>query len=328
MTARICIGLSRQLAPPLLERLRALGDVRMPHTDAPANLAELFKDVDYALVTPLDGRIDRAVLAACPRLKLISTISAGYDHIDIQACAERGIAVCNTPGAVVAATADLAFGLMLAAARCIVEADTFVRAGRWAMGSAPIYGMDVHHKRMGIIGLGRIGVELAKRAKGFDMEVCYYNRRQLAPEEEARLGVRYLELDSLLAQSDFVMVQAPYGPHTHHLIGAEQLALMKPSAVLVNAARGGVVDDAALAAALRDRRIFAAGLDVTEGEPGVHPDLLALTNLVLAPHIGSNTRETHMRMAMEAIENLLGAVSGAPLRNCVTPIKESVGVLS
>ncbi|MNQ79317.1 Glyoxylate/hydroxypyruvate reductase B [compost metagenome] len=326
MTDNLCIGVSRQLPPPLLERLRAVGAVRMPDMDAPADLAELFKDADYALVTPLDGQIDRAVLAACPKLKLISTISAGYDHIDIQACAARGIVVCNTPGAVVAATADLAFGLMLAAARCIVEADAYVRAGRWGSGSAPIYGMDVHHKRMGIIGLGRIGAELAKRAKGFDMDVCYYNRRQLPPEEEARLGVRYLDLDSLLAQSDFVMVQAPYGPHTHHLIGAAQLARMKPSAVLVNAARGGVVDDAALAAALRERRIAAAGLDVTEGEPGVHPDLLPLSNLVLSPHIGSNTRETHLRMAMEAIDNLLGAIHGAPLRNRVTPMEAAANV--
>lgn len=317
MTRKICIGLSRQVPEPILERLRAFGEVRMPDSDAPANLADLFKDADYALVTPLDGRVDRKVLAACPRLKLISTISAGYDHIDVEACSERGIHVCNTPGAVVAATADLAFGLMLAAARCIVQADAFVRAGCWSSGSAPIYGMDVHHKRMGIIGLGRIGAELAKRARGFDMDVTYYNRRQLPPEEEARLGVCYLDFDSLLAQSDFIMVQAPYGPHTHHLIGAPQLARMKPTAVLVNAARGGVVDDAALAAALREGRIAAAGLDVTEGEPSVHPELLPLTNLVLSPHIGSNTRETHLRMAMEAIENLLGAVQGAPLRNCI-----------
>jgi len=319
-SARPLIALSRQVPEPLLAQLRPHGTVRMPDTPVADDLATLFRDADYALVTAGD-RVDRPLLAACPRLRLVSTVSAGFDHIDIDACTARGVRVCNTPQAVAAATADLAFGLLLAAARRIVEADAFVRAGRWRPGSAPLFGMDVHHQHLGIVGLGRIGMELAKRARGFDMVVSYHNRRRLAAHEEARLGVRYLDFDELLEQSDAILVQAPYSAATHHLIGAAQLARMKPTAVLVNCARGGVVDDAALAAALGEGRLAAAGLDVTEGEPSVHPALRRLPNVVLSPHNGASTRGTHARMTLEAFDNLIGALRGDTLCNCVNPAR-------
>lgn len=314
-----CIALSRQVPEALLARLRPHGTVRMPEAPAAADLAGLFREADYALVVPGE-RVDRALLDACPRLRMITTVSAGFDHIDVEACTARGIRVCNTPLAVAAATADLAFGLLLAAARRIVEADAFVRAGRWRADSPPLFGLDVNRQQLGIIGLGRIGIEIAKRARGFDMDVAYHNRRRLAPEEEAQLGVRHLDFGDLLEQSDAIMVQAPYGTATHHLIGAAQLARMKPTAVLINCARGGVVDDAALAAALRDGRIAAAGLDVVEGEPSVHPALLDLPNVVLSPHNGASTRGTHRRMTLEAFDNLAGALRGEPLRHCVNPV--------
>ncbi|AQV97829.1 D-glycerate dehydrogenase [Cupriavidus necator] len=313
------IALSRRIPDASLAILRELGEVRMPaeHEEG-GDLAPLFKHADGVLVIPGDC-IDAKLLASCPRLRLVITIRAGFDHIDLQACTARGIRVAHTPGAVCAATADMAFGLLLAASRRIVEADAFVRAGRWVGQLSPLPGQDVHHTRMGIIGLGRIGALLARRARGFDMDVCYHSRRRISEQEEAALGVRWLPLDELLTQSDAVMVQVPYGPATHHLVGTRELSLMKKTAVLVNTARGGVVDDAALAAALRDGRIAAAGLDVTEGEPKVHPELLALPNVVLTPHLGAATHETHRQMAHEAFQNLVGALRGAPLANCLNP---------
>lgn len=288
----------------------------MPLDGEAANLALLLEDADHAVVTPFE-RVDAEAVAACTRLRTIVTVSAGYDHIDVAACTARGIKVANSPRAVAAATADLAFGLMLAASRRILEADAFVRAGKWVGQAVPITGQPVHHKRMGIIGLGRIGMEIAKRARGFDMEVTYHKRHRLSAEEEQALGVRHVGLDELLEQSDVVMVQVPYGPETHHLIGAPELARMKTTAVLVNAARGGVVDDAALAVALRSGQIAAAGLDVTEGEPKVHPDLLPLPNVVLTPHIGPGSTETIQQMMREALDNLVAAVRGEPLAHCV-----------
>lgn len=318
MNTTPCIALSRQVPDALLGSLRERAELRMPERGLPDDLGELLSGADYALVLPAD-RIDAALLERCPRLKVLSTVSAGFDHIDVAACTARGIRVCNTPKAVAAATADLAFGLLLAAARRIVEADAFVRGGGWRADSSPLFGQDVHHKQLGILGLGSIGMEVAKRARGFDMDVTYCNRRRLPVEEEVRLGVRYLDFDSLLEQSDALILQLPYSAATHHIIGAPQLAQMKPEAILINTARGGLVDETALATALREGRLAAAGLDVTEGEPGVNPALLGLPNLVLSPHNGASTRETHKRMTLEAFDNLLDALQGAPLRNCINP---------
>lgn len=312
------VSITRPLPEALLSPLRALAQVRTAATDAPDDLAALLRDAQYALVVPPD-RIDATLLAACPRLHQVITVSAGFDHIDLGACSARGVRVANTPGAVVAATADMAFGLLLAASRRIVEADAYVRAGRWTASFPPLLGQDVHHKCMGILGLGRIGAELAKRARGFDMQVIYHKRERLAPGEEASMGVRHVGFDELLACSDALMVQVPYSPATHHLIGAPELARMKPTSVLVNAARGGVVDDAALAAALRTGRLAAAGLDVVEGEPDLLPALRELPNVVLSPHLGSATRETHQRMVLEAFANLTATLQGQPLAHCLHP---------
>ncbi|MDF3933900.1 2-hydroxyacid dehydrogenase, partial [Pseudomonas citronellolis] len=267
--------------------------------------------------------VDATLLARCPRLKVLCTVSAGFDHIDLDACSARDVRVCNTPRAVAAATADLAFGLLLAAARRIVEADLFVRGGGWRSDSSPLLGQDVHHKQLGILGLGSIGMEVAKRARGFDMDVAYHNRRRLAEEDETRLGVRYLDFGQLLEQSDALILQLPYSAASHHIIGAAQLARMKPQAILINTARGGLVDEAALATALREGRLAAAGLDVTEGEPAVNPLLLGLPNLVLSPHNGAATRETRRRMTLEAFDNLLDALRGEPLRNCINPLEKA-----
>jgi gluconate 2-dehydrogenase len=315
-TTRPRIAVAHTFPEPVVAALRELGEVLMPADGEQANMAELLRDADHALVTPFEP-VAASDLAGCTNLRSIITISAGYNHIDVAACTAQGIKVANTPGAVAAATADLAFALMLAASRRVLEADAFVRAGKWVGQAVPIAGQDVHHKRMGIIGLGRIGMEIAKRARGFDMEVTYHKRSRLGPQEEQAAGVRHVELDELLSQSDMVMVQVPYGPETHHLIGAAELARMKRTAVLVNTARGGVVDDAALAAALRAGKIAAAGLDVTEGEPKVHPDLLTLPNVVLTPHIGPGTDETIQRMVREAIGNLSAMVKSGSLFSCV-----------
>ncbi|CCH79421.1 Glyoxylate reductase [Nostocoides japonicum T1-X7] len=318
MTPRPVVGLSRPLPEESLLALRELADVRMPPEDRPADLADVLRGADHALVTPYE-RIDDALLDACPTLRRIITVSAGYDHIDVAACASRGIEVANTPGAVVAATADHAFGLLLAASRRIVEADAYTRSGSWSGGVAPFLGQDVHHSTLGIVGMGRIGQQLARRAHGFDMEVVYHGRRRLEPTLESRLGVRRLPLEELLAHSDAVILQVSYSPGTHHLLDERRLALMKPSAVLVNTSRGGVVDDAALARALSSGRLAGAGLDVFEGEPHLLPELRSLPNVVLTPHLGAHTVTTHRRMAQEALTNLIGTLRGAELENRVTP---------
>ncbi len=276
-----------------------------------AGLIAHIADADALLASALD-RIDAEVIASCPKLRVVANIGVGYNNIDVATCTERGIMVTNTPGTVDDATADLAFGLMLAAARRLVEADQFVRNGQWRPGAPPLMGLDVHHRVLGIIGLGRIGTAIAKRARGFDMDVRYFNRHPLAGAEEDALQLRYRPLPELLRESDFVLLQTPYTPDTHHLIGAAELALMKPSAILVNTARGGVVDDAALVDALTNRRIAGAGLDVFENEPGLHPGFLDLDNVVLAPHIGSATAATRHAMAAQAVRNLLTALTGTP----------------
>ncbi len=234
----------------------------------PDELARKLEGASGAMATVMD-KFDEPILARCPGLKVIANIAVGYNNIDVPACTKRGIRVTNTPGVLDDTTADLTWSLLMAAARRIAEADAYVRRGDWkiAFGVQYFLGQDIHHATLGIIGMGRIGQAVARRARGFDMKVLYNNRTRLAPAEEEKLGARYAERDELLAQSDFVVVMAPYSPATHHLVGAAEIAKMKPTAILVNSARGGVVDDAALVAALREKRIAGAGLDVFEGEP-------------------------------------------------------------
>jgi gluconate 2-dehydrogenase len=263
------------------------------------------------LMVPATEPVDASLLAAAPQLRLVANIGVGYDNIDVPACTARGVRVTNTPGVLDDATADFAFALLLAAARRVAEGDAFVRAGTWSAGTTLAMGLDVHHRVLGIVGLGRIGRAIVQRAHGFDMKVVYHNRHPLTLDEERQLGVTYAALDELLVTADFVLLQVPSSPATHHLIGAAELAKMKTTAVLVNTARGGVVDDAALAEALRKGTIAAAGLDVFENEPGVHAGLLSLRNVVLAPHAGSATLATRHAMVRRAADNVIAALTGA-----------------
>ena len=268
----------------------------------------------------LTDRIDAALIERCPRLKVVANIAVGYNNIDLAACTARGVMATNTPGVLDDSTADLAWALMLGAARRLTELERRIRGGEWKGWRLKQWlGVDVHHATLGIFGLGRIGQAIARRATGFEMKVLYHNRQRVSPEIEKRCNAVYATKDDLLRQSDFVVLQVPYSPETHHLIGARELSLMKPTAILVNSTRGGVVDDAALIAALKDGTIRAAGLDVFEGEPALNAGFLGLDNVVLMPHVGSSTEATRRAMAMTAAKNLVAALGGAIPPNLLNP---------
>jgi glyoxylate/hydroxypyruvate/2-ketogluconate reductase len=299
------------------------------HCEADFNQADVPLDADAlaqrladkaAVICSLTDRIDDKLLARCPRLKVVANIAVGYNNIDLAACTARGVLATNTPGVLDNSTADLAWTLMLAAARRLTEAEAYIRAGQWkGWHLKQLLGVDVHHATLGILGMGRIGQVIAKRAAGFEMRVIYHNRTQLGSEIERRLNATYVSQDELLAQADFVVLQMPYSPQTHHLIGAAELRKMKPSAILINSTRGGVVDDAALIHALKNGTLRAAGLDVFEGEPKLNPGFLELKNVVLAPHIGSSTEATRRAMAMSAAKNAVAALTGGTPPNLLNP---------
>jgi glyoxylate reductase len=312
------------MAQPALDMIAAAADMELWEEDAPPPAEVLMEKSRHAdgLLSLLTDRIDARLMDAAPRLRTISNMAVGYDNIDVAAATERGILVGNTPGVLSETTADFAFALLLATARRVVEADRYVREGRWKTWSSMILlGQDVHHATLGIIGCGRIGLEVAKRARGFDMKVLYHNRTRRTRADEKAFGLEYVpDLSELLSRSDFVTIHAALTPQTHHLIGAHELARMKPTAILINTARGGVVDQKALYEALKSRRLLAAGLDVTEVEPILLDDpLLTLDNLVIAPHIGSASVATRTRMALMAAENLLAGLQGKTPPNCVNP---------
>jgi glyoxylate reductase len=296
------------------EMLAAAGDVR----DAPGSgrlererLLALVEGVDVA-VTMLYDRVDDELLdAAGTNLRGVCNVAVGFDNIDLAACARRGVVVTNTPGVLDDATADIAFGLILAARRRFGEGERLVRAGEgWQWGMGFMVGHDLRGGRLGIVGLGGIGARVAARGRGFGMEIAYHGRRE--SPHAADLEATRLDLDELLATSDVVSLHTPLTPETHHLLGARELGLMKPTATLVNTARGAVVDEAALVDALREGRIAGAGLDVFEDEPNVHPGLLTLDNVVLLPHIGSATVETRAAMAELAARNAIAIARGEP----------------
>jgi lactate dehydrogenase-like 2-hydroxyacid dehydrogenase len=306
--------ITRGIFPEVVAALSQRFEVEHNDDDRPwpaDELARRLRGKSGAMATVMD-RFDEAILAQSPDLKVISNIAVGYNNIDVSAATKRGIRITNTPGVLDDTTADLTWSLLMAAARRIAEADAYVRRGDWkiAFGVQYFLGQDIHHATLGIIGMGRIGQAVARRARGFDMRVIYNNRSRLPGDEEKRLGAQWVERDALLAQSDFVVVMAPYSAATHHLIGAAEIAKMKPTAILVNSARGGVVDDAALAAALRERRIAGAGLDVFEGEPKLDPDFAKLPNVVLTPHIGSASRSTRIVMCNLAAANMTAVLEG------------------
>lgn len=299
-----------ELPPGALEPLAAHEIIRAPDTMAlPQAVAEADPD---AIVCLLTDRIDAAVLSAAPRLRVVGNVAVGVDNIDLDAAVAAGVAVCNTPGVLDETTADLAFALMLAAARLMSPAEADLRAGRWAgWGLDQYVGHDVHGATLGLVGYGRIGRAVARRADGFSMRVLHHTRR---PTGVAGWTVR---LDDLLSASDFVSLHVPLSSGTRQLIGARELALMKPTAVLVNTARGPVVDEPALAEALVSGRLFAAGLDVYEQEPAVHPSLLAAPRAVLLPHIGSATVATRTRMARLAADGVRAVLAGERPANLV-----------
>lgn len=313
---------TREVFDETLDYLRQHCEV-LPNQDdvpyAPDALAAKLADCD-GLMCCLTDRVDAALLSAAPKLKAVANIAVGYNNIDVPACTARSVMATNTPGVLDDSTADLAWALMLGTARRITEVERRVRGGEWTGWQLKQWlGVDVHHATLGIIGMGRIGQAIARRASGFDMTVIYHNRNRIAPELERKTNASYVAFDNLLSQADFIVLQMPYSPQTHHLIGAAQLAKMKPTAILINSTRGGVVDDAALIAALKNGTIRGAGLDVFENEPKLNPGFLALDNVVLAPHVGSSTEATRKAMAMLAAQNLVAALHGDVPPNLLNP---------
>ncbi|MGJ7506961.1 2-hydroxyacid dehydrogenase [Variovorax sp. GT1P44] len=319
------ILVARSIFPETIARLEEHFEVEANPNDetwSKARLIEKLQGKQGAFTTGSE-RIDAEVLAACPDLKICANMAVGYNNFDIDAMTAHGVLGTNAPDVLTETTADFGFALLMATARRIAESEHFLRAGKWEKWSYDMFsGADIHGATLGIIGMGRIGQGIARRgAHGFGMKVIYHNRSRLDPALEADCKASYASKEELLKSADHVVLVVPYTAASHHTIGAAELALMKPTATLVNIARGGIVDDAALAAALRDKRIAAAGLDVFEGEPKVHPDLLTVPNVVLTPHIASATVPTRRAMADLAVDNLIGyLVNGKP----VTPLNTAV----
>ncbi|HLL10550.1 MAG TPA: D-glycerate dehydrogenase [Rubrivivax sp.] len=317
------ILVARAVFPETLQRLRQHLDVEDNQADViftPAQLIERLQGKQGVLTTGSE-RIDAQVLAACPQLRVVANMAVGFNNFDIAACTAGGVLATNTPDVLTETTADFGFALMMAAARRVTESEHFLRRGDWNRWAYDMFtGSDVHGATLGILGMGRIGQAIARRGGlGFGMRVIYHNRSRLPAATEALLNASYVGKEELLAQADHLVLVLPYSEQSHHTIGAAELALMKPTATLTNIARGGIVDDAALAAALRERRIAAAALDVFEGEPRVHPDLLALTNVVLTPHIASATVATRRAMAELAADNLIAALTGGQPPTPINP---------
>jgi glyoxylate reductase len=306
----------------VMDLLRGSYNVEVQQLDRPMErqrLLEAAGDKEGLLCMITDG-IDEEFLGHAPLLKMIANMGVGYNNIDVAAATRRGIPVSNTPGVLTEATADLAFTLLLAAARRVVEGDKRVRAGEFTFWAPFLFlGREVSGKTLGVIGMGRIGMAVAKRACGFDMPVIYHNRRRLEPTEEERLKVRYEPMEELLRKSDFVSLHVPLTADTRHLIGEKEIALMKPTAYLINTARGPIVDEQALLTALQASRIAGAALDVYEHEPALTPGLTLLDNVVLLPHVGSATLDTRTRMASMAAKNLMAGLSGQAPPNIVNP---------
>ena len=322
MNGKPKVLVTREVFDETLGYLREHCEVDANQEDVPLDAAALAQRAadKNAIICSLTDRIDAALLASCSNLKVVSNIAVGYNNIDVPACTSRRILATNTPGVLDDSTADLAWTLMLGAARRITEVERYIRDGEWKGWRLKQWlGVDVHHATLGIVGMGRIGQAIARRAAGFEMRVVYHNRTRVSEDIERKLNATMLSLDELLRQSDFVVLQVPYSPETHHLIGAAELAKMKSSAILINSTRGGVVDDAALIDALKRGTIRAAGLDVFENEPKLNPGFLELDNVVLAPHVGSSTEATRRAMAMTAAKNAVAALTGGTPPNLINP---------
>ncbi|MFM2113029.1 MAG: Glyoxylate/hydroxypyruvate reductase [Pseudomonadota bacterium] len=326
MATRESILVARAIFPEVLQKLEQHFTVESNQDDViwPADeLKARLQGKVGALITTAEP-VGTALIAACPQLRIVANMAVGYNNLDIPALTAAGIQATNTPDVLTDTTADMAFTLVMAAARRVSESEAFLRAGLWRKWSYDMFvGPDVHGATLGILGMGRIGQAIAKRgAKGFGMPVIYHNRSRLAPEIEQELGARYVSKDELMAQSDHLVLVVPYSAATHHTIGTTELAQMKPTATLTNIGRGGLIDENALADTLAAGRIHAAGLDVFEGEPKINPRLLALKNVVLTPHIGSASIKTRKAMANLAADNLIAFFTQGKV---LTPVNQLAG---
>ncbi|GAC1388579.1 MAG: D-glycerate dehydrogenase [Ktedonobacteraceae bacterium] len=321
MTPNILV--TQKIPEPAYALLQTIGNVDANMEEgriwSSAELLQKAQGHEYILCLVTDT-IDARLLEACaPQLKLVANMAVGYNNIDVATAHRLGITVTNTPGVLTDTTADLAFGLLLATARRIGEAERYLRAGKFT-GWNPLLlcGADVHDATLGILGAGRIGKAMARRARGFDMKMMYFNRHRLPQEEEEQYALTYVSLDEVLQQADFVSIHVPYTQETHHLISVHELSLMKPEAMLINTARGPIVDEKALVHALQRGALAAAGLDVFEHEPAVEQELLTMENVVLLPHIASASLKTRTRMATMASENIVAHVQGQQPPNVVS----------
>ena len=319
------ILIARAVFAEVISRLEQHFEVESNQLDVVWPQAELVKRLQgkAGAFTTGSDRIDRHVLAACPDLKVCANMAVGHNNFDLDAMTAAGVLATNAPDVLTETTADFGFALLMATARRITESEHYLRAGQWTKWSYDMFaGSDIHGATLGVLGMGRIGQGIAKRgAHGFGMKVIYHNRSRLSAALESDCKAAYVSKEELLKTSDHLVLVLPYSLEAHHTIGAAELALMKPTATLVNIARGGVVDDAALAVALRNRTIAAAGLDVFEGEPAVHPDLLSVPNVVLTPHIASATLPTRLAMANLAADNLIAFFAG---KRPPTPLNAAV----
>jgi glyoxylate reductase len=315
---------SGNLPREIIARLKAEHEVVVNSDDRPMPREEILANVSDkdGLLCMVTDRIDDELMEKAPNLRIVANYGVGYDNIDLAAATARGIWVSNTPGVLTDATADLTFALILGLARRIVEGEAMIRAGEWKSWAPFLFlGTEVSGKTLGIIGLGQIGRAVARRAMGFDMRIIYHSRRRMDEKEEKGLNATYVGLEELLSEADFVSLHVTLTNESRHLIGAPELSRMKPTAYLINASRGPVVDERALVQALQAKKIAGAGLDVYENEPVLTPGLLELNNVLLLPHVGSATLETRTAMARLAAENLLDGLRGVPPRNCLNCVE-------
>jgi len=315
------VYITRPLPRAAVERIEAQCEVRINKEDvrpSDEQLVEACRDVQGLVAS--GSPVTAGLLQQAQHLRVVCNVGVGYDKVDVAACTARRILVTNTPGVVTEATADLAFTLLLAVARRLIEADHYVRSGNWRFWQwGHMWGTNPSGKTLGILGFGRIGQAVARRARGFSMRILYHSVDRPTPEQECELGAQFVDRETLLRESDFLSIHVPLAPDTNHLIASAELALMKPTAFLINTSRGQVVEEAALIEALQSKRIAGAALDVFEFEPKVHPALLAMPNVVVSPHMGTATAETRLAMAMLTADNLLAALSGRRPPNLVNP---------
>jgi lactate dehydrogenase-like 2-hydroxyacid dehydrogenase len=312
--------ISQKIFDEAIALVKQYFDVEANQSDTPFSpeiLIQKLQDKAGAIIL-LTDRVDENLLSHCPKLKIVSNVAVGYNNIDVKTCTRRKVMVTNTPGVLDDTTADFTWALLLAMARRLVEADQYLRSSQWkGWGLMQFLGYDVHHKVLGICGLGRIGQRVARRARGFDMQILYTDIVRAVPSVEEELGARFVDKKTLLRESDFVTLHVPLFPETTHYISTTELNFMKPTAILINASRGPVIDEKALVQALKKGKIAGAGLDVYEREPVVESELIEMKNVVLAPHIASASHETRLRMAMMAAENLVAGLSGKRPPNLV-----------